>query len=337
LPLILDGLVVAGVLLAVLLAGSLVLRPFLVSLAAQLPVVGPALSSRLDSVLNGWQAALAPAANSGLGLLSELLTWLDTQGRTASASLFTLSHSARGALLRIESLSIPHAIDLLRQELNGLIREAVVHAGELVAGLEVRSEALLHQSIDSINHLIGLEVSRAREAELALEHTALAAVQAEAVSAGKLFQEAERTAVQVGQRAEAVAHQLVAGERLLARTAEEGLKVELGRVESELGTRLGEAVSTLGGDLAAAEARAGEALSGLEASTVKSIEGILDSLPWSVLAAGIAGGEAMLKAEVRTLVGLGAKAVRDEIGNAAAIRAKYGPGVRAALAELRAR
>ena len=171
-----DVTVVAIALLFALLVGVMIIRPLLVGLANQLPVVGPALAQRVDSVINSWLTALQPAAQGALGALSSLIAWVDSQARQLSATTVGLASLAWVAVDRISTVIIPQAVDA------GLARAEVLVA-------DATADAI---------------------ARIAVEDAAVrGAITATATTAGAMFAASEASATQVGARAEADAAALV--------------------------------------------------------------------------------------------------------------------------------
>lgn len=127
----LDVEVVAIALLFALLAGLLIIRPLLVNLANQLPVVGPALASRVDSILNAWLTALTGPAQAGLGAFTSLLAWLDTQWRQLAATTVGFAQLTTRGLWVIQNLTIPRVAAATLAQASILVREAAVYAEEL--------------------------------------------------------------------------------------------------------------------------------------------------------------------------------------------------------------
>lgn len=172
----LDVEVVAIALLFALLAGVLIVRPLLVGLAGQLPVVGPQLAQRVDSVINAWLRAMTPTAQSALGAFSSLVAWIDSEGRQLSDTLAGFGQLTWEAVDRIDTVLIPAAVDAALVKVEGMILDTTAYVKQLLA----------------------VEAAQLR-----------AAITAEATDARELFATSEAYATQVGLRADADARQLV--------------------------------------------------------------------------------------------------------------------------------
>ncbi len=333
----LDALVVALGLLGALLLLSVVVRPLLVAVLGQAPFVGGWLASNVDSGLASFQRTIQAPANAALPILTSALLWLWAQGEALLSGALALGNETAAALGRIVTLSIPAALALSEARLGGVVEDAKGWALAQLQALEVRLGADL-RGVESAAALKAQAVrGEALSAVSAAEGVVLAEIRKLEGNVGQLFQQAEADLASGVQSAEQIAVSLVAQARADLAGMVGAVEHDLRLLAAAERVALADSSAILGDDLAAAEARAAAALAGLEVTTQKSIEGILSGLPWQALAAGVGASEAFLRAEVRELVGLGAQAVRSEIGNAAAIRAKYGPQVRAALAALQTR
>lgn len=331
----LDALLVACVLLAAMFAVSTIFRPLLINVLAQAPFVGGWLASNVDSGLANFQRAITGPANASLYLVSSSLDWLATQGRALTTGLTDALGAALWTSWVIATVTIPDAASKTLQQAEALAQDARGYALGLwqsaehdIATSSSMAEAALGGAVSVLRSDLSSEISAA-------ESVVLLEIRRAEQNAGALFSQAEYDAQQ------AVAATEIKLADLVSR-AREDLSAAVGAVEHDLRTlaeaervALADSTSVLGGDIQAAEARANQAIGALEESTQKSIEGILSGLPWQSLAAAVGAGEAMLQADVRTLVGLGAKAIRDELGNAEALRAKYGPQIQALLSQVR--
>lgn len=330
----LDALLAASGLVLAVLVGSLILRPLLVAVLAQAPFIGGWLASNVDSGLARFQAAISPLAQSSAGLLADMFYWLADAGGSLLAALASLPAETAAALGRLKSLDLP----ALEARVDGFAAGAAAEVHRLLSGALGAAVAGLEAAVAAARAAAAGLFQAAQAEALSLEAKAeaeaealVAAARAEAV---ELVEQARAEAAAGLGEAEALARDLAAAER-------EAMLAAVGLAERDLqalaraeGVALRDSVSLLGGDLAAAEARAEAALAGLDASLQRSIEGILASLPWQSLAATAGAGEAVLQADVKTLVALGAQEIRKAMGDAEALRAKYGPQVRAALAQV---
>ena len=177
----LDVEVVAIAFLFALLAGTLILRPMLVGLAGQLPVVGPALAQRVDSVINAWLTALTPAAQSALAAFSSLIAWVDAEGRQLSDTVVGFAQLTWQAVDTIDTVRIPQAVDAALVKVENIVKDATAYVVHLIAVEDVTVRGLITQ---------------------------------EATTAGELFLESEGYALQLAQQVDADA-------RALARVAEQ--------------------------------------------------------------------------------------------------------------------
>lgn len=330
----LDALVVAVGLLVALLVVSAVLRPLLINVLGQAPFIGGWLASNVDSGLASFQNAIRAPADASLGLLTSLLVWADTHLRGFVQGLLDLGNGILWTTWTLATVSIPHAVGQGLQQAEALIGEARAYALGLVQAAEQRAGALFTLAEQDAAALVTAARQEAQQEVGAAERVVLDEIRKAEQAAGQLWQQAEYDAGQLVAASESKLAQLV-------QLARQDLGAAVGAVEHDLQqlakaerVLIEDTTSILGGDIQAAEARAQAALSGLEEATQKSIEGILNALPWQSLAAAVGASEAMLQAEVRTLVGLGAQEIRKAVADAPALRAKYGPEIRAALAQL---
>ena len=333
----LDAIIVAVALLVALLAVSAVIRPLLVNVLSQAPFIGGWLSSNVDSGLGAFQSAITAPANASMGIISSALDWIANNGRAVLSAVLGWAGAAQAALTWLGTVALPQAISTSEGLVATWVDAAKAWTLEQVQALEVR----LGVEIGGVAAAAAADTAGARAdlgaAIQTAESDAAALVSDAERKAGDLFIQAEYDAGQLAAKVEQDAQAAVVAAR-------QDLGAAVGAVEHDLQVlaeasrvALEDSTSILGGDIQAAEARANAALSGLESDVQKSINGILDSLPWKSLAAAVGAGEAMLQADVKTLVGLGAQEIVKAIGDAESIRARYGPEVRAALAQLRAR
>lgn len=321
----LDAFLIALAFAVVLLVVSSIIRPLLVSVLSGMPLVGGWLSSNVDQGLNRFQNAILGPANAALPVLSEALNWIVDRSRELLAATVALAEGTYAAAWQLGSVTLPHELSLALAQVDAKVEAAKGWALGQVQAAERRALFVAQSMLAQASSLISLEASRAREAELALEHNALAAVQAEAINAGKLFQEAERTAALYGQRAEGVAAQLAAGERLFASQAIENLLGKLAGVESAFGSSLGVEAANLKGQIAEAESRAGEALGASVKPIEQSVEGILRGAGWGLLVDLVQVGEFLATTNPDQYAQIVAEKIHEGFAQAEVIRARAQP------------
>jgi hypothetical protein len=333
----LDALVVAtGLLFAMFLVGA-VLRPLLVAVLSQAPFIGGWLASNVDAGLARFQASIRAPADASIGLLALALEWIAYQGTQFLNGVTGLAGGLVTGLWNFKNVTLPHGLHSLQ-----LHAEALVDSARSAALLGVqRAEALAKAGEGAVLSEATALVNGARSEaqglfERAEAETVLLEGKAEALALD-LVNSARAEAQVLASRAEAVAAQLTAAEREFAAAGLIAVETDLRRIEAAAGVALSDTAAVLGADITEAERRAAAAAQQLTAPIEASMEGLLASIPWQALAAAVGLGEEVLKADVRALVIAGAAEIRSAMGDAASIRARYGPQVRAALADLKAR
>lgn len=331
----LDAFIVGLAYLGALLATRFVVRPLLVSILGSAPLIGGWLVSNVDSGLSAFERAITPAAEASMGTLTNAWDWLTGQAKGLLADVAALADAVYLGLWQLATVTLPHAIGLAVQQAEATARDLLAVAEADLNSLSATLSARLDAAAQILEGLIANARREAQEEVSAAERIVLDEVRKAEQTAGQLWQQAEYDAGQLVAASESKVVQLVA-------LARQDLGAAVGAVEHDLQqlakaerVLIEDTTSILGGDIQAAEARAQQAIGALEAETQKTIEGILSGLPWQSLAAAVGAGEAVLQADVRTLVGLGAQEIRKALGDAEAIRAKYGPQVQAALQQLR--
>jgi hypothetical protein len=331
---VLDALVLAAVFLAALLGLAAVLRPLLVAVLKDMPLVGGWLSSNVDAKLGDFVRAITPGANAAMPALTALLRQLYVAAWSFLSDVADGFEVLGKVVDDLKSLDVPKAVGdaetlaqtwiaAARSDVLGVVRDVETRLDGVVDRLRSELATVYGQALDYARGLVGLEVERAQQVEQALLGDAKA-----------LALEAERAALAEVGRVEQEAQSLVAFARQEAQVAASAVERDLQALANAERVALKDSLSVLGGDIQSVEQRANAALSDLDKSVQKSIEGILASTPWAALAAQVNTGEAMLQADVKLLVALGAKAIRDELGNVEALRAKYVDQVKAAAEQL---
>jgi hypothetical protein len=260
----LDDAAVFLLLAAVLVAGTFFLRPLLVSLAAQIPVVGPALSSRVDSVISGFLIAITPAANAALPALTGMLDWLNGTWSQLAATVTGLAQLASTGLFRLTTWTIPHALDGALAQAETLVADEASHSEALAAGVAAGARQLI-------------DVARSDTAALVAQAEGLAVSEAQGAEAraGALFGVAEADAVALAAQGRAeLASEAAAltgyvdtlfGQAVaIGNAAEAALRGDLAGVAGQLGADLQGGVSALEQEIA----RARTALSAANVASV---------------------------------------------------------------------
>ncbi len=332
----LDALLIALGFAVVLLVLTSIIRPLLVSVLGSAPFIGGWLASNVGGALGRFSNSLQGPANAALGVLSGSLGWLEWAGRSLVTAEVALHTAALSAISDLRRLDIPAAL-----------ASAVAHAEGLASDLRAWTLLGIQDATNGLRGLIDAAASNAAGWVLAarLEAQGLFSVaESDAVALeGKaeglaldLVNGARAEAVILAGRAEAVAQSLNTIEHEFATSALLVLTTDVQRVEAAAHVALSDTAAILGADITEAEKRAGDVAAQLAAPIEASLQGILASTPWGALAAAVGVGEEMLKADVETLVRAGAAEIRRSLGDAESIRARYGPQVRAALAQIKA-
>lgn len=331
----LDALVVGVVLLAVMLAVGVVLRPLLVNVLGQAPFIGGWLASNVDRGLADFQRSITTTTNNSLPLVASALQWLADQGRALTSGLTDLLNAVYWTTWTLATVTIPDAAAKTLQQAEQLAQDARGFS----VGLFQQAQADINTSFGQAEAVAGAAVSAVRsdlEAEIsAAEAVVLREIRKAEQATGDLFQQAEYDAGQLVAASEIKLTDLVS-------RAREDLGAAVGAVEHDLQllaaaerVALEDSVSILGGDIQAAEARANAAIAKVEANIGSTVDEIIKSGPWAALIAAYTGGEAALKADVETLVRGVLPEIRNQIAQVATLRAKYAPQIRSTLNELK--
>lgn len=312
---VLDALILAAMFCAVVLAGTQMARPFLVGLAGNVPLIGAGLASAVDRILGAWQGALAGPADAVLPLLTSLLQWLTGQAHYYLLNVVRLAQRVHDAFWRLQQLSVPHLLDLAAQRLEGLITDARAFALQQVQALAASAAHALSDAVAGFNRLIGLEVARAQEAESALQQFATSEVRRVEQNAAQAVLQVAHDAQLLSQRAEAVAAQLVAGERLIREAAQNVIARDLEAIEQQVSAQIPEAIGTVQKDVTALRQQTEAQIPELERNVSAEIQGILNSPQWLLLKSLTESGEEIVKSGVQELVSLAFKAAREQIAN----------------------
>jgi len=333
----LDALLVALALLVAMLAVAQVFRPLLVNVLSQAPFIGGWLAGNVDAGLARFQASIRAPAESSLSIITSTLQWLTAQGWGFAQGVSGLAGGLLASINRLSTVTIPHALDLAEARAGELADAARGFALAQLQELAVSLGGDILAARSEAASLVDQARSEAAGAVSAAESVVLLEVRKVEQTAGELFQQAERDAGLAVAASEQALGDLIRQARADALAAVGAAEHDLQALARASRVALVDSQSILGGDIAAAEARAQQAVGALEEQTAKSIEGILSGLPWQSLAAGVGVSEAMLQADVRTLVGLGAAEIRRMMGDVESLRARYGPEIKAAAEQLRAR
>lgn len=330
----LDALMVALVLFGAAYAVSTVFRPLLVGVLGQAPVIGGWLASNVDNGLASFQRSLSVPINNSVYLITSSLDWVANNGRDFLGSLTGLAGALWGTTWTLAAVTIPQAISDSESRVSGWVDDAKAWAVVQLQGLEARLGADIAQA----TAVAAADIAAARAeaaAGVAMVEADAGQLVAEAErKAGALFAQAEYDAQQFGGRAEQVAHDLVTQARTDLGAAVGAVEHDLQALAAAERVALQDSVSVLGGDIAAAETRANAALSEAEKGIRAEIESVLKSGPWAAVVEAYEGGEAALVANVEALVRASLSEIRKEIGDAEAVRAKYGPQLRGIISGL---
>jgi hypothetical protein len=333
----LDALVVATGLLFAMFLVSAVLRPLLVSVLSQAPFIGGWLASNVDSGLARFQSTIKAPANATIGILADALEWIAYSATAFSNGLLEFGSELVNASWRLVNVTLPHGLALGLLQAEALAGAARDYALGLVQSLAVSLGRDIQLARSEAVDLVAAARAEALAASGAVLNTAEAELVAVERTAAGLVTAAELTAKQDLGLAEQTLASLISQARADALAGVGAVEHDVQALARAASVALTDSTAILGGDIQAAEARAARAVSGLEAETQKSIEGILNSLPWQALAAAVGAGEEVLKSDVRTLVLAGAAEIRKTLGDVESVRARYGPQIQAALAELRSK
>lgn len=332
----LDALVVGLAYLFALLTTRFVVRPLLVSVLGQAPVIGGWLTSGIDARIADFERAITPAANASMGTLISALDWLTLQGRGLLGAVTALSDAVYAGLYHLGAETLGHAVGLGLQQVEALVAAARGYA----LGLFQRAEAdtvYWIRAVESEAEGLAAEARKDALGEVsAAERVVLDEIRKAEGVTGQLFQRAEYDAHQLIDASEVRLAELVSRAREELAAADAAVEHDLQQLGKAVGVAVADTAATLGGDITAAEARFQAALAGVESGLGATIDEVIKSGPWGAAVALYEGGQAALAADVETLVRESLKQVRQEIGNAEALRARYAPRVRAAIDQLKA-
>jgi hypothetical protein len=321
----LDALVAGLVMLAVLLAGALIVRPLLVGLASQLPVVGPALASRVDSVLNSWLGAITPGAQGGLATVTGLLNWIEFQARALSGNLTGFARDTYNAIWRVENAVLPHAILQAMGAAQALIDAAEQRVSSFAQGVESRAlaglSALSAQAASwfaaASSYALGLAVQAERDAQYGIAQVESHLQAVAAAERGLL--------VQGLQAASAEARSLANAEHAFADAAIQAVESDLHRLIAAERVLFQDTTAILGHDLGVAEEQLAAQPAEFQRNLDASIQGILTSAPWHLISEMVANGEQLLATSAGEIAGKTARQLKGEIDAADSLRIRFAP------------
>jgi len=263
----LPDVVVSIAFLFVVLFAAMALRPLLVALANQLPLIGGALSSGIDNVINGFLGVMTPLAAPALGVFTNILTWVQSTWSALASTTVGFGQLAYAAVWRISFLTIPNAISTAMSQVGqsiaageayalSLVQADAAAAGQALAGAEAASTAA---------------VAAARGEALSLfqqsESYAGALIGSAEGQAAALFQQAEAAAIGEVGVVTAYVDTRFSQSIAISAAAEAALQGNLNGVASLLGAQLAGGVSALEQEIAAARA----ALSGQTITAVAAV------------------------------------------------------------------
>lgn len=241
----LDIEVVAIALLFALLVGVLIVRPLLVGLANQLPVVGPALAQRVDSVINAWLTALTPVAQSSLGAFSSLVSWLDSEWRQLSDTVVGFAELTWQATYKIEAVIIPHAVDAALVKVEAIILDTTAYVKSLIAASDAGLRAVITAEATNAGRLFAESEAYATQVGAQVDADARALFRTAEFDAGALVAQEHVFAVHVEQIATAYADALFAKSLQISAAAEAALGREIGSTAAAAAEELQTGVSAL--------------------------------------------------------------------------------------------
>jgi hypothetical protein len=336
----LDAFLVASLGLFALLAFYAILYSPARTAAGQVPGIGGPLQGGVDWFFQNLARLFGAVAGAAAGGFSGPVGDLAGRALAFFEGLARFAEATYNADWRLLNQHLPFGLQQVLIHAEGLVSDARGYALGLVQGIEATVAAEVALAEQNLGGLVGAEASRAQQAEGAiLADAGGLAAQAEN-RAVQLFQQAEYDAGQLAARAEQVALDLARAERAFAAAGLASLGADLGAVASAGEAALAAEAGTLGGEITAAEARAQAALAGVEAGLSKTLADLQNGLPWQLLLAITGEGESLVttaSAELASAVGRG---VRDELSQAAALRAQLEPtirGIRQGLAALQSK
>ena len=250
----LDVEVVAIALLFALLAGALIVRPLLVGLAGQLPVVGPQLATRVGSVINAWLTAMTPAAQGALGAFSALVAWVDSEGRQLGDTVAGFAQLTYSAIYTIDLVRIPHAVDAALARAEAIIQDTTAYVVHLLAVEDVKVRGLITADATTSRELFAASEAYATQVGAQVEADARALTRVAEQDAAALVAEERAFAVHVEQVATGYADALFAKTLQVTAAAEAALNREIGSTAAAAARDLTTGVSALERQIADAKA-----------------------------------------------------------------------------------
>ncbi len=270
----LDVEVVAIAFLFALLVGVLIVRPLLVSVLAQAPLIGGWLAGNVDAGLAAFEQAIQPGAAAALGALSATIDWLASSWGSLVSLTAGLGELTYTALWRIVNLKLPELEGRAAAFASGLYDQlrALVQAD--VASLEVQLSADLAKAEAEAGALFSEAETLARDLDAA-QRALLADSLAVAEQLATVQVEAERAFVVdqvLGVRAEI--QSAFAQALAVSAAAEAALQGDIGAVERDLGGAIQADVNALLKQIAADKAALEAALAGGLAGVIADIAAI---------------------------------------------------------------
>lgn len=273
----LDGEVAAIALLFALLVGVLILRPLLVALFSNAPLIGPWLASNVDSGLAAFERAMQAPARAALGSLSASIDWLTSQWTQLTATLSGFASLAATAVTKITTLAIPAAEE-----------RVIGYADAQLAA----AASNLRADVMAAEKLAAAEVAAVQAQAVNLFHQA----QADALA---LVAQSEALAQALAQVAEAQATAQIQGERAFVVDQLLGVQAEIEAAVTRVAAAAAAADAALQGDLGSIEAQ----LKGQIQTEVDSLLRLIEA-DKAALAAALTGSLAGVIADVAAIKAL---------------------------------
>lgn len=252
----LDGVTIAIAFLFALLVGLIIVRPLLVGLAQQLPVVGGALASGADSVINSWIGALTPAAQAALPVFTSIVSWIDSEWQQLSQTIVGFSQLVYAGLWKIEYNVVP---SLVSGALQAAMAGATALAGAeraFALGVEQRAQAGLNAALAATGAAFLAAQAYAYGVGLTAQHLAASLFATAEADAAALAAQERAFAVSAVHNAEQYAAGLYAQAVLQITAAEATLGHDVQAVADYERRALGQAIGQLTGEIDIAKAAA---------------------------------------------------------------------------------
>lgn len=307
----LDVEVVAIALLFALLVGVLIVRPLLVALANNIPVVGPSLGQGVDNILNGWLRAITPAAQGALGAFSSTVAWLDAQWRQLSDTVVGFAQLVGVAVTKIETYVIPHAVDAARSDAEHLVTDATSYLESRIALERADLTALVNGASLEAGRLFADAETYAVGLADTVEADARALVATAETDAAALVAQEHAFAVSVEHIATGYADGLFSQAIRISAAAEAALQRELGGVAGTLARDLEAGVSALEQQISKEKAALAAATSAVAVAVAIDIEAIRNSRCFKACDVLGAAGEGLQLLDLAAILALAEAAQTD--------------------------